>query len=126
NLAADPKPALDFNRDIRPILSDTCFKCHGPDDKQRKAKLRLDVRESALAVKSELLDRIATDDEGPRMPPVKSGKRLKPEKAGRMPTSCWSIGCCRQCATANAWPWNGSTPPATPTPTATTSTAAGI
>src|SRR5215471_2701006 len=37
--------AVDFNREIRPILSDNCFKCHGPDDKHRMANLRLDLRD---------------------------------------------------------------------------------
>ena len=40
---------IDFQRDIRPLLSDFCFKCHGPDDKARKGKLRLDLRATALA-----------------------------------------------------------------------------
>ena len=71
---------LKFNRDIRPILTDKCFHCHGNDPKKREAKLRLDVRESALekeafvpgnADASELIKRLlATDDD--HMPPVKS------------------------------------------------------
>ncbi len=81
---------IDFNHDIRPILSDNCFHCHGPDDKERKGKLRLDVRDEALkpaksgehaivpgdAEKSHLLARILTKDEDEVMPPTKSGKKL--------------------------------------------------
>src|SRR5688572_31258619 len=74
---------VDFLRDVRPILSSHCFKCHGPDETTRKANLRLDVREEALkpaksgamAVvpgdvdKSELLKRILASDEDDLMPP---------------------------------------------------------
>ncbi len=81
---------VEFNRDIRPILSDNCFTCHGPDEKARKANLRLDVRDVALApaksgavsivpgnaAKSELLKRITTKDADDLMPPTKTGKQL--------------------------------------------------
>ena len=79
-----------FNRVIRPILSEHCFACHGPDAKARKAGLRLDVREEALKPaksgvvaivpgdpkKSELVARITTADEDEVMPPRKAHKRL--------------------------------------------------
>jgi mono/diheme cytochrome c family protein len=81
---------VDFDRDIRPILSDNCFACHGPDANQRKARLRLDTREGALGElksgahaivpgktdDSVLLDRITEEDPSLRMPPKKSGKHL--------------------------------------------------
>ena len=74
---------VDFNHDVRPILSRHCFKCHGPDDKQRQAGLRLDVRDGAVAKlesgetaivpskpeASELVRRISSDDEYQVMPP---------------------------------------------------------
>lgn len=70
---------VDFRRDVRPILSDKCFKCHGPDEGARKADLRLDVREDAEYVfsvespdDSELLRRIASTDPDEQMPPPKS------------------------------------------------------
>lgn len=79
-LAAAPAK-VKFNRDVRPILSDKCFFCHGPDPKKREADLRLDVRDEALAAKafvpgkaeaSELIQRILATDEDDHMPPAKS------------------------------------------------------
>ena len=74
---------VDFARDVRPILSSQCFACHGPDEKVRKAKLRLDVREDAIKSgalvpgkpdASEVFTRICTTDPEQRMPPAKSKK----------------------------------------------------
>ena len=78
-----------FSRDIRPILSQNCFDCHGPDDKQRKADLRLDTKDGLFTElggqtpfvsfkpeKSEGLRRMASDDPDERMPPPKTGKRV--------------------------------------------------
>ena len=74
-----------FNRDIRPILSENCLACHGPDQNQRKAKLRLDVREVAIergAItpgkpdQSKLVERIFSEDPDERMPPPKAHKTL--------------------------------------------------
>ena len=86
-----PLPPVDFNRDVRPILSENCFACHGPDQKKRKAKLRLDIKEELFAkrgdhtnvvpghrVDSELHRRITTADEDDHMPPAESGKKLTP------------------------------------------------
>ncbi len=71
---------IDFARDIRPILSEHCFACHGPDSARRKADLRLDRREGVDAVArgtdSELLYRITTDDADERMPPEEFAKPL--------------------------------------------------
>ncbi len=72
---------LGFNRDIRPLLSDKCFFCHGPDPKNRKADLRLDDRDVAVKAKaivpgkpeeSEIMKRIGTTDPDDHMPPAKS------------------------------------------------------
>ncbi len=81
---------IDFNRDIKPILSDKCFACHGPDAATKKIKLRLDSESAALAElragkhaivpnhpeQSELVRRITSKDEALRMPPVDSGRKL--------------------------------------------------
>src|SRR6185436_2677350 len=81
---------VDFNRDIQPILADNCYACHGPDEKQRKAGLRLDTKEGVFRVKdgkavivpgrsaqSELYRRISTpDDDEDHMPPLKSKRHL--------------------------------------------------
>ncbi|MFP6881446.1 MAG: PSD1 and planctomycete cytochrome C domain-containing protein [Roseibacillus sp.] len=80
---------LSYNRDIRPILAENCFACHGPDKGARKAKLRLDLREVALAKEafvpgdveaSELVYRINADDKDEVMPPPDSHKSLTPEQ----------------------------------------------
>lgn len=84
---------LQFNRDIRPILSENCFQCHGPDARHREADLRLDQRDSAIMKRdhgaaivpgnitsSELVKRIASTDEDERMPPTKIGKKLTAEQ----------------------------------------------
>src|SRR5262245_25850382 len=93
--AAEPPlpPAVEFNRDIRPILSDNCYACHGPDKNARKADLRLDTEEGATADRggyrpvvagkpdeSELFLRISAADDKQRMPPRKFGKRLTPRQ----------------------------------------------
>ena len=88
-LAAEAAPKLDFNRDIRPILSDNCFACHGFDAKKRKADLRLDTPEGATAINdgvqaikpgdpdgSELIKRLLTKDPEEVMPPPESHKKL--------------------------------------------------
>jgi hypothetical protein len=72
-------PPVDFNRDVRPILSGQCYQCHGPDEKARKAKLRLDLRDEAVdrgAIvpgkpdESELVKRVCSTDPEVRMPPA--------------------------------------------------------
>lgn len=92
-LSAEEEPTLDFNRDVRPILSDKCFFCHGPDEHERKADLRLDVAEGAFADlggyaaiipgkpdESEFVYRLT--DEEDLMPPEDSHKKLTPEEIG--------------------------------------------
>ena len=92
-LAGEGKQTVSFNRDIRPILSSKCFHCHGPSDKFRKAKLRLDLEESALSERdgiraivpgnldeSELWHRILSDDPEEMMPPPESKKPMSKEE----------------------------------------------
>src|SRR5262245_12889058 len=81
--AADaPLPAVvEFNRDVRPILSDTCFTCHGPDKGKRKADLRLDIEAGAKVFagglkKSEAWHRLDSTDATERMPPAKAARQL--------------------------------------------------
>ncbi len=79
-LCGSAAAAPDFDRDIRPLLSDRCFKCHGPDAERRQAELRLDTRAGALEFvivpgkpeESELISRITADDSDVRMPPPQS------------------------------------------------------
>ena len=83
---ASAQQRVDFNRDIRPILSENCFTCHGPDDGTRKAKLRFDTKEGAFAkagvivagnvANSRLIKRIVTTDPDVVMPPPSSGHKL--------------------------------------------------
>jgi hypothetical protein len=84
-LAAEPM--VDYTRDIKPLLSDRCYTCHGPDAAKRKAKLRLDVRDEAIKVaikpgksgESPLVERISSSDADEVMPPAESKKpRLTP------------------------------------------------
>jgi hypothetical protein len=89
---AEPK-TVRFDRDIRPILSDKCFHCHGPAEGAREADLRLDLQEHAFAGRDEnpafkagdlansaVWLRISSDDESERMPPPESNKTLTPEQ----------------------------------------------
>jgi hypothetical protein len=81
--------AVEFNRDIRPLLSDFCFQCHGPDQTKRKAGLRLDSEAEVFAdrgghrvlvpgkpAESELYRRLVAEDETERMPPARTGRKL--------------------------------------------------
>lgn len=86
---------LNFNRDVRPLLSDRCFACHGPDEEDRQAGLRLDTRETAIAPldsgaaaivphdagSSELVTRITSSDADTMMPPPEVGKPLTAAEA---------------------------------------------
>src|SRR5579864_4862055 len=87
--ASEAASRLGYNRDVRPILSDNCFACHGPDKNKRKGKFRLDDRDSALqkevfvpgkADESELVKRIFSADPKKTMPPQESHKKLSDEQ----------------------------------------------
>ena len=84
---------VDFSRDIRPVLSDICFQCHGPDESQRQGDLRLDTQAGLFSetdgrriivpgqpAQSELYRRIASDDPDERMPPPESKRHLSPSQ----------------------------------------------
>ena len=81
-------PNIDFDRQVRPILSDNCFACHGPDSKQRMAGLHFDTKEGAFSkpgvivpgdsANSKIYLRISNPNEAMRMPPVSSGHKLTP------------------------------------------------
>jgi mono/diheme cytochrome c family protein len=80
--AADSVPPVNYSRDIKPLFSNSCYACHGPDAGQRKAKLRLDVREEAVkkvivpgkAAESVIMDRLTTAEPDDHMPPADSKK----------------------------------------------------
>jgi mono/diheme cytochrome c family protein len=89
--AAATPGKIDFDRDIRPILSDNCFACHGPDEAQRKANLRLDTPEGLLqdrkaykiitpgdSAHSRLYQRISAEQKATRMPPPYAQRQLTP------------------------------------------------
>ncbi len=92
-IPAHAESRVQFNRQIRPILSDACFQCHGPDESSRKGGLRLDIADGAKqggdsgpllvagkADESELWKRLTSTDPNLVMPPPKSGKVIKPEQ----------------------------------------------
>ncbi|MBL9186957.1 MAG: DUF1553 domain-containing protein [Opitutaceae bacterium] len=92
--AAAAPTRLEFNRDIRPILSENCYQCHGQDPAKREAKLRLDERDIATLTRdgiaaivpgkpdeSELLRRVLSQDASEQMPPPESHKKISPEQA---------------------------------------------
>jgi Protein of unknown function (DUF1553)/Protein of unknown function (DUF1549)/Planctomycete cytochrome C len=95
---ADDPSKIDFNRDIRPILSDKCFQCHGPDSKKRKADLRLDLPESTFGAaasgeravvpgkldESQLFHRITSTEDEEKMPPPSAKKPLTPSEIERL------------------------------------------
>ena len=97
--------AVEFNRDIRPILSDRCYACHGPDQGKRMSKLRLDTEAGAKgdlgghfaivpgnAANSELIRRVSSDDLAKLMPPAYSGAAKLTDREIGMLTRCITQG----------------------------------
>ena len=100
-LRGAPAQEISFNRDVRPILSDRCFACHGPDRRARKARLRLDratggsgayrTRGESTAIKpgslaeSEVWKRITTSDPDEVMPPPDAEVQPRPGQLGQLP-----------------------------------------
>jgi mono/diheme cytochrome c family protein len=98
--AEHPVQKLDYNRDIKPILSNNCFRCHGPDAKERKGGsdgLRLDTADGAAVDlggyqaivpgnpdKSALIARVTTQDADEQMPPKSSGKQLSDREIAQL------------------------------------------
>lgn len=87
--SARAEEAIGYNRQIRPILAENCFACHGPDSASRKADLRLDKRDAAVEMgafvpgkpeESALLERINSTDESTVMPPAETHKKLTAEQ----------------------------------------------
>lgn len=85
-------PAIDFDRDIRPILANACFTCHGPDEAKREAGLRLDTEEAAKEYAivpgdleaSEVIRRIMSDDPSERMPPPDQKQQLSGNQIAKL------------------------------------------
>lgn len=92
-MAGDDAGRVEFSRDIRPILSNSCFTCHGPDQGQRQADLRLDIKDGLYAEReggkavvpnslehSLIYERITSSDPDMRMPPADAARQLTPEQ----------------------------------------------
>ncbi len=79
---------LSFTKDIRPLLSDACFHCHGPDSKARKATLRLDDRAAAfkagVLTNGEMIERLLSHDPDERMPPPESKRVLRSKDRAKL------------------------------------------
>ncbi|MGE3780568.1 MAG: DUF1549 domain-containing protein, partial [Pirellulaceae bacterium] len=96
-VSAAAEPTLDYNRDIRPILSETCFPCHGFDERAREAELRLDLADAAYQERdgttpivpgnpqgSEVWRRIVSEDPDRQMPPPDSKRSLDADQRARI------------------------------------------